>query len=129
MKRDNMDILRRGGSIFTSGIAANEDPEGERVQYEDVEGMVEGVPLFCDKGECNCDNEPTRAKAEIRKLRHAVNGLMQTLRIAATSQGVNLEHESVECNCVEEATDREVMKDWPLAGLSWICPAHGYKRL
>ena len=105
-----------------------EHPEGKWVQHEDVEGMVKGVPLFCDKGEYNCANESTRAKAEIRKLRHAVNGLMQTLRIAATSQSVNLELESVECNCVEEATDRKAQIH-PHADLSWMCPAHGYKRL
>ncbi len=82
-------------------------PDGEWYRREDVE-------------------EVTNDKAEIRKLRHAVNGLMQTLRIAATSQGVNLELESVECNCeemVERATGRAAKP------FVWMCLAHGYKRL
>ena len=44
-------------------------------------------------------------------------------------ESAKAERKSVECNCVDEATDRKVMKSWPLADLSWMCPKHGYKRL
>ncbi len=46
-----------------------------------------------------------------------------------SDSGEFTELESVECNCAEEAPDRKTMKDWPLADLSWMCPAHGYKAL
>ena len=114
---------------------------GEWVRFKEATKKIEDLKQALSRseeirvgmrGECNCANEPTRAKAEIRKLRHAVNGLTQTLRIAATSQSVNLELESVECNCVERFKEVRVSLDaGRLADVrrGWVCPTHRYKRL
>lgn len=86
MKRYNMKVGHKGSSVFTTIVTANEEPDGEWVRYEDVEGLA----------------------------------------FTQNIEGVELECESVECNCgdmVERATGRAARP------FVWICPAHGYKRL
>ena len=48
---------------------------------------------------------------------------------SAGVEGVALECESVECNCVDELARALAFADDQPLRLHWICPAHGYKRL
>ena len=94
MKRFKVDV-DYSGDIIKGKLT--ESLDGECVLYLDVEGMVEGVPLFCDKGECNCAE---KAEKLIRDIDH--------LKVLG---------------------DKEFIENRDSFNVSWICLAHGYKKL